>query len=884
MGSDMYNHLKSLIVGVVLAGASAFNHSTLAASAKNPFRPPSVPLVACDPYFSIWSPADKLTDAPTNHWTRAPQRLTSMVRIDDQTYRIMGDEPKDIPALEQRRLIVMPTTTRYVFEGKGVRVSLSFMTPFLPDDLMIFSRPVTYLTWRLNSIDGKEHEVTVYYDNTAELVVNTTSQEVTWASEKIGDLDVMKVGTVEQPVLRRKGDGVRIDWGYLYVAVPQSQLAALAAGQGGKILIAPCDTARQAIEKEVAAAAPTESGKPAKDAPVLSVTFKLDKVAEQPVSRWLILAYDDIYSAQFFHKNLKAYWKKDGAEIADLLKKSAAEYDDLRHRCRQFNRELMADLNEVGGPKYAQLCALAYRQSFAASKVVVDDNGQPLFFCKENTSNGCMGTVDVFYPQSPLPLLVSPSLSKAMLIPVLEYASSPLWKWPNAPHDVGTWPKANGQAYGGAKSDGGMPVEETGNMLLLVAAVAQVEGNVDFAAKYWPTLTKWAEYLKNKGFDPENQLCTDDFAGHLAHNVNLSAKAICALGAFGKLCAMRGDKATAQEYTKIAKEFALRWVKEADDGDHFRLAFDKPGTWSTKYNLVWDKILEMNLFPEDAIKKEMAFYRKNLDKYGLPLDGRKQAAGRNTPNQRMAFWSKTDWAFWTACLTNNQEDFEAIISPIYRFFNEATVRVGLTDLYFTDQPDAALMHSRPVIGGLFIKMLYNKDVWKKWAERDKTKANGPWAPLPTPPKTFVVVPTSEKEPATWRYTTEQPDENWYKPGFNDSSWKEGKAGFGAGDPPGSTIRTRWNTSDIWLRREITLPERKWNEPQLALFHDEDAEVYINGQRAANVSGYVTEYELVPISRRAVEALKPGKNLIAVHCHQTNGGQYIDVGLIDVVEL
>ncbi len=167
-----------------------------------------------------------------------------------------------------------------------------------------------------------------------------------------------------------------------------------------------------------------------------------------------------------------------------------------------------------------------------------------------------------------------------------------------------------------------MPVEESGNLLLLMAAVAQMEGNADFAGLYWPQLEKWAEYLKAKGFDPENQLCTDDFAGHLAHNVNLSVKAICGLGAFAKLCEMRGDKAKAAEYAKLAKEFAARWVKEADDGDHFRLAFDKPGTWSQKYNLVWDRILGLNLFPAEVARKEMAYYRKIQNKYGLPLDNR----------------------------------------------------------------------------------------------------------------------------------------------------------------------------------------------------------------------------------------------------------------------
>lgn len=846
-------------VGAVAAG--------IAGEAVN-LRAPSVPLVAVDPYISIWSPADKLTDAPTKHWTEAPERLTSVVRIDGTAYRIMGDEPKALPALAQTGLRILPTTVTYTFEGAGVRVSLEFMNPLLPDDLMVFSRPVTYLTWQAASVDGKKHEVQIYYDNTAELAVNNPREEkVVWSSEKFGNVSALKVGSSEQPLLRLKGDGVRINWGYDYVAV--------AASQKGRAVIAPADAAREAWGRKVkqtTCAAPVAAAQ----APVLSVTFDLGQVAERGVSRWLMLAYDDVYSAQYFRKNLKAYWKKDGAEIGDLLKKSAAEYESLRERCARFDAELMADLEKAGGPKYAWICALAYRQSLAASKVVADGKGQPLFFCKENTSNGCMGTVDVFYPQAPLPLLISPTLSKAMLVPVLEYSSSPRWPWPNAPHDVGTWPQANGQVYGGEKSNGGMPVEETGNMLLLVAAVAQVEGNADFAGKYWPTLTKWAEYLQDYGRDPENQLCTDDFAGHLAHNANLAAKAICALGAYGKLAGMRGDPATARKYHDMAREFALGWIKQADDGDHFRLAFDQKGTWSMKYNLVWDKILEMNIFPEDVLRKEAAFYRKNIDTYGLPLDGRKHGAG-SEGNRRMAYWSKADWAFWTACLTGNQEDFETITEPVYKFMNEAKRRVGLTDLYFTDVPDSALMHSRPVIGGLFIKMLYDKAVWKKWASRDRTRANGPWAPLPPAPKIIEVVKPAS---TTWHYTLENPGERWYAANFDDSGWKQAPGGFGTAGTPGATVKTEWRTSDIWLRGEIIIPEGRYHELALNLHHDEDAEVFINGQPATRQSGFTTEYEVVPVGRRA--ALKPGKSVFAIHCHQTSGGQYIDLGIVDII--
>ncbi len=810
-------------------------------------RPPAVPLIACDPYFSIWSPADKLTDADTVHWTGKPNRLTSLVQIDGKTFRVMGKNPTGMPALPQTGLEVTPTRTIYTFTGEGVRLTLTFMTPALPDDLMIYSRPITYITYEFIRTDKAEHQVSFQFSANGEISRNTPTQELapSIAGENGSDFrfNVIRIGTAAQPVLGKKGDDLRIDWGYLYLA--------------GR-----ADQATASYPPELSA-----------DGKVSSCLAKLDftpfKVSAKPVSRMLMLAYDDEYSIQYFKKNLRPYWRRNGDDATTLLKKSAVEYKSLVKRCQKFDADLMADLRKTGGEKYARLSALAYRQAVAGCKLVADENGQPLLFPKENTSNGCIGTVDVIYPVAPFCLLFSPSLTKAMLVPPLDYASSPRWRFPFAPHDLGTYPLANGQVYGGWErtEDNQMPVEESANLIILTTALAEVEGNADFAGKYWSVLEKWAGYLKSKGFDPERQLCTDDFAGHLAHNVNLSAKAIVALGAYGHLCEMRGQKAAAKEYGDLSKQYAARWVKEADDGDHFRLAFDQPGTWSQKYNLIWDRVLGLNLFSADVLRKDMNYYFKEVDKFGLALDNRKP-------------YAELPWSFWTASLTGNRADFDKLLDPIYDYANQTPSRRPFPDFYWTREAKEVAFHARPVIGGIFICPVLDRTMWHKWSNRDVTKADG-WAPLPQPPKITVVVPAADTAPAIWNYTMTNPAADWFMPAFDATQWPQGKSGFGSAGTPGAIIGTIWNTDDIWLRREIEFPAGEFSHLQAWLHHDEDAEVYINGVLAVKKSGWIREYAALPLTEAGREALKPGRNIIAVHCHQATGGQYIDVGFIEV---
>lgn len=236
-----------------------------------------------------------------------------------------------------------------------------------------------------------------------------------------------------------------------------------------------------------------------------------------------------------------------------------------------------------------------------------------------------------------------------------------------------------------------MPVEECGNMILCVAALCEAKKDFSYAQEHKAILGKWAEYLKNNGYDSESQLCTDDFAGHLAHNCNLSVKLILALAAWGKILKNLNDEA-ADKYTDAAKEYAKEWMKNADDGNHYRLAFDKPDTWSIKYNLVWDKILGLNVFDNEVFKKEVDFYKTKMNKYGIPLDCRSD-------------YTKSDWQMWTVCLTDDEEYRACIIDRMWDMICDMRERVPFSDWYYTSENKMEQFQNRTVQGGLFLPIV-----------------------------------------------------------------------------------------------------------------------------------------------------------------------------------
>lgn len=669
-------------------------------------RPPATPLIAHDPYFSVWSMTDKLTDSDTAHWTGSPQPMTGIARIDGKNYRFMGRHPESVPAMQQTASSITPTHTRYEFVQGGVALELVFFTPAIMSDLDVLSRPVTYVTWSARATDEAKHHVSVALDVDPVIAVNDRTQKVLSFRHETSRLNVLSVGSRDQEILHRSGDNLRIDWGYFHVAVPKDEESGTAVTEHPltRFLSDGSLPSRDSIGMPQAAS---------REGSHLAATLEFGSVGNQAVTRHLLVSYTEDFAIQYLERNLRPYWQRDSMPVEEMLDAAEEQYASLETRGKAFDEELTADLTKVGGAQYAAIAVLAYRQTLAAHKLVADANGDPMLFAKENFSNGCIATVDVLYPSAPFFLFFQPKLLEAQLLPVLEYASLARWKFPFSPHDLGQYPLANGQVYGGGEKteEDQMPVEESGNMLILVDALARAENTAQLAERYWPQLTKWAAYLREKGLDPENQLTTDDFAGHVAHNSNLSIKAIDALAAYADLAHLLKHEDVARDYGDAAKAMATKSIALAAEGDHYKLGFDSPGTWSQKYNLVWDRILDYNLFPASVRNNEIAFYLKKINRYGLPLDSR-------------ADYTKLDWSVWTATLASTPEQFHAIVDPIFRWINETPSRVPLTDWYDTKNGKQIGFQARSVVGGVYIKALSDRQLTAKWREKNALHAGG----------------------------------------------------------------------------------------------------------------------------------------------------------------
>lgn len=629
-------------------------------------RPPAIPLINVDPYFSLWAPYDKLTDGAVRHWTGAENNVIGSVIIDGVEYGFLGKNHNRI--LNQVRLEITAFTTELTFENEFITLYVKFCSPLIPDDIEVMSEPIGYMECSYESKDFKKHEVKLKLMVTEELCLDKKGEDAVNCEQVfLNDITCYRMGSASQRILWRCGDDVRIDWGYFYLA----------------------------------------SNSP--DAVINETLFEGMKTLElrSPLcegKRLLsVFAYDDVDSIMYFGRPVKAYWKRNGIAIDGIILNSFNIYDEIISKCYKFSEKLDIAAKKAGNSKYSEMLNLAFRQIMSAHKLAVDENGELIYISKECFSNGCAGTVDIAYPSSPMFMLFNSELLKAMLRPIFRYADSDDWQFEFAPHDLGRYPLCNGQVYFNNDRMHQMPIEECGNMLIMCATIACSENSKEFLRKNNTLLKQWADYLIKNGLDPENQLCSDDFSGHLAHNCNLSAKAIMGVKGYGIILERLDDTESSNYYNETAKRMANDWMANAYlNKGWYRHTFDSNEGYSLKYNLIWDKVWKSELFEHKVYECEIDKYKSELKTYGVPLDQR-------------AEYTKSDWMLWIACFADNTRDFCLFSDAVWKAFNSMNSRVPMTDWYnsttseqctWTEEDGSVIgFQHRSVQGGLFMKLL-----------------------------------------------------------------------------------------------------------------------------------------------------------------------------------
>ena len=803
---------KLILTALVAVAATACTKTTdvFTPYAETDLRLPSVPLIVNDPYFSIWSPYDKLTDGTTRHWTNDQKPILGLLYVDGTPYRFLGAEqnyilsaiapmsdeeawegkvirdtqngegwtapsfddsawrtekaawgsegdnirsrwgrqgsdiyirrdvtlsdadlqedlylqyshddvfelyingtkvadtgetwvngvvlhldgdlkgllqsgsntiaahchnttggayadfglfknvkPKgqEVKLAEQKSVDVLATNTYYTFACGPVELDLVFTAPMLIDDYDLISMPINYISYQVRATDQKKHDVKIYFGASRLLAVNKEKQRTNTTMGEEGGVSYVRTGTIEQPILAKTGDGICIDWGYFYIPAINGEVA---------------------IEDEGS-----------------TLAYTHDFGSTDKASSFMMMGYDEIEDIEYFFHRYKAYWAHGGkVTIFQAFKTMESQYASIMQRCRDLDKRIYDDGMKSGGKEYAEILSGSYRHMMAAHKLFEDKDGNLLWFSKENNSNGCVNTVDLTYPEAPIFLAYNPELQKAMMTSIFDYSLSGRWTKPFAAHDLGQYPKANGQVYGGD-----MPLEEAGNMITLAATICMLEGNTKYVDKYFDIMTTWADYLVENGLHPANQLCTDDFAGHWAGNCNLAIKAIMGIAGYAEIAKMKGLNDVYSKYNAKAKEMAAAWEKETKVGDHYELAYGAgEETWSQKYNMVWDKLWKTNIIPNGAMQTEVKYYLKKQNKYGLPLDVRKD-------------YTKSDWIMWSAAMADTDEDFQAFVGPLYKYINETPSRVPISDWHDTKTGSMVGFKARSVIGGYWMKVLADK--------------------------------------------------------------------------------------------------------------------------------------------------------------------------------
>ncbi|KAI7488170.1 DUF1793-domain-containing protein [Hortaea werneckii] len=635
-----------------------------AAPTFSPILPPPYPLAVKNPYLSAWLPGDQAADlaaAIPQFWTGQDITWSILARVDGTLYSLFGAPPQSSgvkPAITNSADYTSTYTTFGLTAGDA-EITLDFMTPVSPTNYVRQSLPMSYLTVSVSHDAETTPSVQVYTDiDNSWISPPNTDTPTNWTyALSAADTHILTLTAQDQLEYSEVKDVAQ--WGTLaYCTRPSASNVTAKAGPMSDMHV------------EFGTAGSLNGDSECGPGSVIALSHDLGQLDDQKnvtfaIGQWRqpVVNYLGNDRASYFASQCQ------GVECACVH--ALTDFEAADAEARALDAQIADKAVRVVGQNYSDIVTLSVRQAFAALEVTIPadtlDTSDVLAFVKEISSNGNVNTVDVIYPISPIFYVLAPEYIRITLEPMLRYLGTGRWPLNYTLHDLGShYPNATGHDDGIAEP---MPVEECGNLLILICMYEKATGKTDLRFTYSILLQQYAEYLVENGLYPSSQLSTDDGAGEEANQTSLAIKAAIALNAYGVMTGQRSFSDTGRHFAQVL--YDERVGVDANQ-THFLLVHNDEDSWALQFNLYVDVLLDLRTFSTAALRMQTEFYVTEHDEAGVALDNRVN-------------WSKTDWMLFAAATAmapdvENEGIRDMFIDDIHGFITN-----GKNDVPFGDR-------------------------------------------------------------------------------------------------------------------------------------------------------------------------------------------------------
>ncbi|MBW0485736.1 hypothetical protein O181_025451 [Austropuccinia psidii MF-1] len=704
-----------------------------------PFLPTVVPLAVRSPYLGTYladGPDKDLSEMSPRFWTGAPIGWTGLVRVDGQVFNWMGNLTH-WPAANNTSFQQTASTSKFTFAiGEStltqhplIYLHATFLSPITPSDLFRQSLPFSYLMITVESADGLQHQVEVYTDINGLWCADDEQLTVEWSTYQKQNKtnatslywQAMELKLQNQRLFQEQSD--RILYGSIWYNSmsfdPDVILQTHSAGEDGIFL-------REAFSKTGSLDHPLNttfrpirtrdktSSSSILDEPVLAYAHAFGIVSPRRkfYSRSVLITIGHVRTPLLQYMTakekiveLEPLWSARFANVTDMIGFHLLDYHHALAASEAWDFQLDSTAKEVHSKAYAEILTMSTQQIFMALEAskadysgtedfkstdsLLTDGISTMVMLKEISSNGNCQTVDVITPMLPFLIYTAPHMIPKLLEPVLRYIATGLYRPVPTPHDLGDhYPNATG------RNDfifSNLPLEESGDFLNLVLACLRLRTCEDQARAYYKILVQWADWLVENALYPDDQRSTDDFFGTSTNQTSLAVKGILGLRSMAEISGALGQANDSARYGYLATQYANKFLKlgVSDDHTHVLGSYGNQSSWSTQYNLLFDKLYGFQLFPDWLYEMQDQWYLTQAGgAFGPPLDSR-------SPNR-----AKTDWMMWAAAASTANQTRNMFVKATSDYVRN-TKNFVFGDLISVDEGWSVGFLNRPVVGGHF---------------------------------------------------------------------------------------------------------------------------------------------------------------------------------------